>query len=87
MNAEAKGSNAVASGTESEEDEAVLRLAENEQEQPRTAMQKIANAIEDIVGELRKVLTDARKEGRTNVLMQVKSGDAMRFIALPLRSA
>jgi len=39
------------------------------------------------VGELRKVLTDARSLGRTNVLMQVKSGDAMRFVALPLRSA
>ena len=39
------------------------------------------------VGEIRKVLTDARKEGRTNVLMQVKSGDAMRFVALPLRAA
>jgi serine protease Do len=39
------------------------------------------------VGELRKVLTDARSQGRTNVLMQVKSGDAMRFVALPLRSA
>jgi len=49
IDAEAKGSNAVASGTESEEDEAVQRLAENEQEQPRTAMQKIANAIEDMI--------------------------------------
>jgi serine protease Do len=39
------------------------------------------------VGELRKVLTDARRQGRTNVLMQVKSGDATRFVALPLRSA
>jgi serine protease Do len=39
------------------------------------------------VGEMRKVLTDARSQGRTNVLMQVKSGDAMRFVALPLQSA
>jgi serine protease Do len=44
------------------------------------------NAVSS-VGEIRKVLTDARKEGRTNVLMRIKSGDATRFVALPLRSA
>ena len=39
------------------------------------------------VGEMRKVLVDARKEGRSNVLIRVKSGDALRFVALPLRNA
>jgi serine protease Do len=39
------------------------------------------------VGELRKVLADARKDGRTNVLMRVKSGNGTRFVAVPLQSA
>ena len=32
-------------------------------------------------------LADASKAGRTNVLMRVKSGDATRFVALPLHTA
>jgi serine protease Do len=39
------------------------------------------------VGEMRKTLADARKQGHSNVLMRVKSGDTMRFVALPLRKA
>ncbi len=39
------------------------------------------------VGELRKVLADAKKDGRTNVLMRVKSGNGTRFVAVPLRAA
>jgi hypothetical protein len=32
-------------------------------------------------------VTDARGLGRGNVLMRVKSGETMRFVALPLRKA
>jgi serine protease Do len=39
------------------------------------------------VSELRKVLADAHKEGRSNVLMRVKSGKGTRFVALPLHNA
>ena len=39
------------------------------------------------VGEMRKTLADARKQGHSNVLMRVKSGDTTRFVALPLRKA
>ena len=39
------------------------------------------------VGEMRKLLKDARSQGHGNVLMRVKSGDTMRFVALPLRNA
>jgi len=39
------------------------------------------------VAQLRKVLADARKDGRTNVLMRVKSGNGTRFVAVPLKSA
>jgi serine protease Do len=39
------------------------------------------------VGELRKVLADAKKDGRTNVLMRVKSENGTRFVAVPLRTA
>jgi serine protease Do len=39
------------------------------------------------VGQMRKVLADAQSHGRSNVLMRVKSGDAMRFVALPLGHA
>jgi serine protease Do len=39
------------------------------------------------VGDMRKALADVRSQGRGNVLMRVKSGEAMRFVALPLRKA
>ena len=39
------------------------------------------------VGEMRKVLADAKSNGRSNVLMRVKSGDGTRFVALPLGQA
>jgi serine protease Do len=39
------------------------------------------------VGELRKVLADAKKDGRTNVLMRVKSDNGTRFVAVPLKAA
>jgi serine protease Do len=35
-------------------------------------------------GDVRKALTDARTEGKRSVLMRVKSGDAMKFVAVPL---
>jgi serine protease Do len=34
--------------------------------------------------DVRKALTDARTEGKRSVLMRVKSGDAMKFVAVPL---
>ena len=37
------------------------------------------------VSDVRKVLADAKKNGRSNVLMRVKSGDATRFVAMPLK--
>ncbi len=39
------------------------------------------------VGDMRKALADMRSQGRGNVLMRVKSGETMRFVALPLRKA
>ena len=37
--------------------------------------------------DVRKALADARKEGKRTVLMRVKSGDATKFVALPLGRA
>jgi serine protease Do len=37
------------------------------------------------VSQMRKVLADAKSQGRGNVLMRVKSGDATRFVALPIK--
>jgi len=34
--------------------------------------------------DVRKALSDARTEGKRSVLMRVKSGDAMKFVAVPL---
>ena len=39
------------------------------------------------VGDVRKALVDAKAQGRHQVLMRVKMGDAMRFVALPLGDA
>jgi serine protease Do len=39
------------------------------------------------VGDIRKALAAAKSEGRSNVLMRVKSGDAVRFVALPIGHA
>jgi serine protease Do len=39
------------------------------------------------VSQMRKVLADAKSNGRSNVLMRVKSGNGTRFIALPLGNA
>ena len=39
------------------------------------------------VGDVRKALSEARNAGRSNVLMRVKSGDATRFVALPIGNA
>jgi serine protease Do len=36
---------------------------------------------------MRKVLADAKSNGRSNVLMRVKSGNGTRFVALPLGNA
>ncbi|MGB8186409.1 MAG: PDZ domain-containing protein, partial [Pseudolabrys sp.] len=42
----------------------------------------VANAAD-----VRKALSDARTAGKTAVLMRVKSADAVRFVALPVRKA
>ena len=42
----------------------------------------VANA-----GDVRKALTDAQGQGKHHVLMRVKTGDGMRFVALPLGDA
>jgi serine protease Do len=39
------------------------------------------------VGQMRKALADAKVGGRSSVLLRVKSGDATRFVALPLGRA
>ena len=39
----------------------------------------VANA-----GDIRAALKDARSQGRHDVLMRVKTSDAMRFVALPI---
>jgi serine protease Do len=44
---------------------------------------KAVSSVRDVRG----ALAEARKNGRGNVLMRVKSGDAMRFIALPIGKA
>jgi serine protease Do len=38
-------------------------------------------------GEVKKALADARKDGKRTVLMRIKSGQGMRFVALPLGRA
>ena len=42
----------------------------------------VANA-----GDVRKALSEAKSQGRHQVLMRVKMGDATRFVALPLGNA
>ena len=39
------------------------------------------------VGDMRKALSDAKAQGKHQVLMRVKMGDATRFVALPLGNA
>jgi serine protease Do len=39
------------------------------------------------VGDIRQALTDAKAQGKHEVLMRVKMGDATRFVALPLGNA
>jgi serine protease Do len=55
---------------------------------------KTGNVILDVggkavanVGDVRKALTDAKAQGKHQVLMRVKAGDAVRFVALPLGNA
>ena len=38
-------------------------------------------------GDVRNAIGVARKDGRKNVLMRVKSGDNTRFVALPIGKA
>jgi serine protease Do len=38
-------------------------------------------------GDVRKALTEARTQGKRTVLMRVKSGDALKFVALPVGRA
>jgi serine protease Do len=52
---------------------------------------RVGDVILDIGGravanpaDVRKALTDARTEGKRSVLMRVKSGEAMKFVAVPL---
>ena len=42
----------------------------------------VANA-----SDVRKALTEAKAQGKHNVLMRVKTGDATRFVAVPLGKA
>jgi len=37
--------------------------------------------------DIRKALAEARTQGKRTVLMRVKSGDAMKFVALPVGRA
>ena len=39
------------------------------------------------IGDVRKALADAKAQGKHQVLMRVKMGDATRFVALPLGNA
>jgi serine protease Do len=55
---------------------------------------KTGNVILDVggksvsnVGDVRKALTDAKAQGKHQVLIRVKMGDATRFVALPLGDA
>jgi serine protease Do len=55
---------------------------------------KTGNVILDVggkavanAGDVRKALSDAKAQGKHQVLMRVKSGDATRFVALPLGNA
>jgi serine protease Do len=55
---------------------------------------KTGDVILDVAGkvvanptDVRKALADARGQGKHNVLMRVKSGDATKFVALPLGNA
>jgi serine protease Do len=52
---------------------------------------KTGDVILDVAGkavsspaDVRKVLADARSDGKKNILMRVKSGEGTRFVALPL---
>jgi serine protease Do len=36
---------------------------------------------------VRKALSDARAAGKNTILMRVKTADAMRFVALPIKKA
>jgi serine protease Do len=38
-------------------------------------------------GDVRQALADLNKEGKNTVLMRVKSGDSLKFVAVPLRKA
>ena len=42
----------------------------------------VANA-----GDVRQALTEAKSQGKHDVLMRVKTGDATRFVAMPLGKA
>jgi len=35
-------------------------------------------------GDVRKALTEAKSQGKRDVLMKAKTGDANRFVAMPL---
>jgi serine protease Do len=55
---------------------------------------KTGDVILDVAGkvvanpaDVRKALADAKGQGKRNVLMRVKSGDATKFVALPLGNA
>ena len=55
---------------------------------------KAGDIILDVAGksvsepaDVRKALADARSEGKRAVLMRVKSGEGMRYLAIPLGRA
>ena len=47
-----------------------------------SAARAVANA-----GDVRTALTEAKAQGKHNVLMRVKTGDTTKFVAMPLGQA
>jgi serine protease Do len=48
---------------------------------------EVAGQTVDRPSDVRKALDVARKEGKRTILMRVKTGDATRFVALPVGRA
>jgi serine protease Do len=55
--------------------------------QPGDVILDVAGKSVSSVGDIRTAVADAQSQGRSNVLMRVKSGEATRFVALPLSRA
>jgi len=48
---------------------------------------EVAGKLVENAGDMRKALSEAKTQGKHQVLMRVKMGDATRFVALPLGNA